>query len=139
MEADVHIGLGTDISGGPGPSIFSAATSAVVASRVREDGVDATAPSERRGVPDSRISFAEAFWMATTGGGIALGLPIGLLAPGYSFDAIVVDSLVPETDLMIWEQLDSPVDVVQKIVNNTVRRNVTSVWVQGREVKSEGN
>ena len=77
--------------------------------------------------------------MATTGGGIALGLPIGLLTPGYSFDAIVVDSLVPETDLMIWEHLDSPVDVVQKIVINTVRRNVTSVWVQGREVKSEGN
>ncbi len=134
LGAGVHVGLGTDISGGPGPSMFSAASSAVVVSRVREDGVDASLPAIDRGTPNSRISFAEAFWMATTGGGLALGLPIGLLSPGYSFDAIVVDSDIVDTDLMIWPELDSAEDILQKILNNSVRRNVTRVWVQGRDV-----
>ncbi|MCP4964793.1 MAG: guanine deaminase [bacterium] len=136
FAADVHIGLGTDVSGGPGPSVFSAAASAVAASRVREDGVDPIVTADERGVPDSRISFAEAFWMATTGGGEALRLPIGVLSPGYSFDAIAIDTAVPETDLNIWPDIDSSLDVLQKIINNTVRRNVSRVWIQGVLVKS---
>ena len=134
FAAGVHVGLGTDISGGPSPSIFSAAGGAVVASRVREDGVDATLSATGRGTAGSRISFAEAFWAATTGGGLALDLPIGELSPGYSFDAIVVDSTVADADLMIWPRLDSPVDILQKIINNATRRNVTGVWVQGKAV-----
>jgi guanine deaminase len=136
FAAGVHIGLGTDVSGGPGPSIFSAAASAVVASRLREDGVDSKVPAGDRGVADSRISFADAFWMATTGGGEALRLPIGLIEPGYAFDAIAIDSTVPETDLNVWPDMDSPLDILQKIVNNTVRRNVGRVWIQGTLVKS---
>ena len=136
FAADAHVGLGTDISGGPRPSMFSAATNSVVASRVREDGVDALVPAHGRGVVNSRISYAEAFWMATTGGGLSLGLPIGVLEPGYVFDAIVVDSAVPETDLMIWPALDDKQDVLQKILNNAVRRNVVQVWVQGELVRS---
>ncbi len=136
LEAGAHVGLGTDVSGGPGSSIFGAVTNAVVASRVLEDGVDATVSAADRGTPNSRVSFAEAFWMATTGGGEALGLPIGVLEPGYSFDAMVIDSAVPDTDLTVWPELDSPDDVLQKIVNTAVRRNVTKVWVQGVEVRS---
>ena len=74
--------------------------------------------------------------MATTGGGQALGLPIGVLSPGYSFDAIIVDANVTDTDLMIWPDLDTPQDVLQKILHNAVRRNITDVWVQGRRVKT---
>ena len=136
FAAGVHIGLGTDVSGGPGPSIFTAAASAVAASRLREDGVDPRVLADNRGVPDSRISFAEAFWMATTGGGEALRLPIGVLSPRYSFDAIAIDTTVVETDLNIWPDIDSPLDVLQKIVNNAVRRNVSRVWIQGKLVKS---
>ena len=80
------------------------------------------------------MTFAEALWMATAGGGLALGLPIGLLAPGYAFDAIVIDSTVANSDLMFWPELDSPDDMLQKIVHNATRHNVARVWVQGRDV-----
>jgi guanine deaminase len=136
LDAGVRVGLGTDVSGGPNPSILNASANAVAVSRAREEGVDATMPSTTRGTPGTRLTFAEALWMATTGGGLALGLPIGLLSPGYSFDAIVVDASVPDTDLMFWPGLDTPHDMLQKILNNGVRRNVTNVWVQGRQVKS---
>ena len=136
LDLGMHIGLGTDVSGGPNPSILNASASAVAVSRAREDGVDAKRSPTVRGTPGTRLTFAESLWMATTGGGLALGLPIGLLSPGYSFDAIVVDANVTDTDLMFWPDLDTPHDMLQKILNNGVRRNVTNVWVQGRIVKS---
>lgn len=136
LDSGMDVGLGTDVSGGPSPSMLRAAANAVAVSRIREDGVDATVPADQRGVPGSRLTFAETLWMATTGGGQALGLPIGILSPGYSFDAIIVDASVPDTDLMLWPDLDTPQDVLQKILNNGVQRNVTDVWVQGRHVKS---
>ncbi len=108
LDAGVHVGLGTDISGGPSPSLFNAAYNAVAASRLHEDGVDANLVAGDRGSPATRITFAEAFWMATTGGGIALDLPIGVFAGGYSFDAMILDTAVPDTDLLIWPELDSP-------------------------------
>ncbi len=135
LARGVHVGLGTDISGGPSPSVFNAAANAVAVSRVREDGVDPTVAAVTRGVADSRITFAEAFWMATTGGGLALDLPIGLIEPGYRFDAIAVDTTSPESDLMIWPDLDSPADIVQKVIHNAGRHEISAVWIDGRAVK----
>ena len=136
LDSGMHVGLGTDVSGGPNPSILNAAANAVAVSRAREDGVNAKLPATVRGAAGTRLNFAEALWMATTGGGVALGLPIGVLSPGYSFDAIVVDASVADTDLFFWPDLDSPHDMLQKILNNGVRRNITNVWVQGRQVRS---
>ena len=136
LDMGMHIGLGSDVSGGPNPSILNASANAVAVSRAREEGVDATKASTVRGTPGTRLTFAESLWMATTGGGLALGLPIGILSPGYSFDAIVVDANVPDTDLKFWPDLDTHHDMLQKILNNGVQRNVTNVWVQGRQVKS---
>ncbi len=134
----VHVGLGTDVSGGPSPSVFNAAACAVAVSRVREDGVDPQVSSHDRGVAESRITFAEAFWMATAGGGLALDLPIGLLEPGYRFDAIAVDTEAADSDLIVWPDLDAPIDILQKIINNAGRHEITSVWVDGRKVKGSG-
>ena len=136
LDSGMHVGLGTDVSGGPSPSILNSAAHAVAVSRVREDGVNARQRAAERGTPGTRLTFAESLWMATTGGGLALGLPIGVLSPGYTFDAIVVDANVTDTDLMYWPGLDTPHDMLQKILHNGVRRNVTNVWVQGRQIKS---
>ena len=136
IENGVTVGLGTDISGGPNPSMFSAAAEAVAASRVLEDGVNARLERSSRGVADSRVTFAEAFWMATTGGGLALDLPIGLIEPGYRFDAIAVDTGMDDSDLEVWPGLDSDLDILQKIIHNAGRREVSSVWVDGRKVKA---
>ncbi|MDJ0665430.1 MAG: guanine deaminase [Acidimicrobiia bacterium] len=134
LAAGVHVGLGTDIAGGPSPSLFDAAADAVAVSRLLEDGVHAGLAAEQRGVAGSRVSFADAFWMATTGGGQALGLPIGLIEPGYQLDAVAVSPDVPGTNLDIWPDDDSADDVLQKIIHNVSRADITGVWVDGRMV-----
>lgn len=134
LDRGVHVGLGTDISGGPSPSVFNAARNAIAVSRSREDGVDNRVPAEQRGIAGARISSAEAFWLATAGGGIALDLPIGVLSPGYAFDAQVVDTTGADSDVMVWPALDSGADVLEKIIHNAGRSNVAAVWVQGRSV-----
>jgi guanine deaminase len=133
LEADVHVGLGTDIAGGASPSIFDSARQAVIASRSLEGGVDLALPPDRRGCPDSRITAIQAFWLATAGGGIALDLPIGRFAEGYQFDAILVDTQAPNSNLRLYTD-DAPEDVLQKIVYNAGRANVAKVWVAGRNV-----
>lgn len=133
LAAGVNVGLGTDISGGPSPSLFDSAATAVGVSRVREDGVDSARDAATRGVPNSRITFAESFWMATAGGGRALGLPIGLFDPGFKFDAVEVRTAA---NLAWWPGFDTPEDVVQKIIHNAAPANIASVWVDGRLVVS---
>jgi guanine deaminase len=66
---------------------------------------------------------------------MALDLPIGVLAPGYSFDAQIVDTTAPDSDVMVWPQFDNGHDVLEKIIHNAGRRNVATVWIQGRIVK----
>jgi guanine deaminase len=89
----------------------------------------------QRGTPGARIDFREAFWMATTGGGLALDLKTGQFAQDYAFDAMVIDANVDDTNLIIWDDLDAGDDILQKMIYNTERRNITHVWVQGRRVK----
>ncbi len=61
----VDIGLGTDISGGFSPSLFDNVRQAVMSSRMLEDGVNPSLPAQGRGVPGSRITVDEAFYLAT--------------------------------------------------------------------------
>ena len=134
LDSGVHVGLGTDISGGHSPSLFNAIANAVAVSRIREDGVAADVPAAHRGRPGSRITFADAFWMATTGGGIALDAPIGVIEPGYQFDAIAVTTVRPDSDLSVWPDLDSPGDVFQKIMLGATRHDISRVWIDGEAV-----
>ena len=131
LDLGLNVGLGTDVAGGATPSLLQNCQTAVTASRYREAGVDNTLPQSERGVPGSRIDFKEAFWMATTGGGKALDLPIGLFKEGYKFDAILVDSTVENSNLVVWDELDGAKDVLQKIIYNANRQNIRKVWVQG--------
>ena len=135
LDRGMDIGVGTDVAGGANPGILHACQTAIAASRALEDGVDATVSAERRGTPGARIDFREAFWMATTGGGLALDLKIGKFAQDYAFDAMVIDTNVEDTNLIIWDGLDEGDDILQKMIYNTERRNITRVWVQGRQIK----
>ena len=74
--------------------------------------------------------------MATAGGGEALGLKVGKFLEDYAFDAIVVDTGVPDSNLTIWEEMDSGDDILQKIIYNADRQNIKRVWVQGNIVKN---
>jgi guanine deaminase len=134
IEEGVHVALGTDIAGGPRPSMFDSVVMAATCSVLLQDGVDPAKSHETRGVSGARVSFLTAFYLATTAGGVALNLPIGLLKPGYRFDALLIDTAVSDTNLHLYDH-DNPSDVLQKIIWNTSRPNIKKVWVDGRLVK----
>jgi guanine deaminase len=133
LNRGVHVGLGTDISGGASPSILENARHAVIASRSLEAGVDPGLSRARRRSPGSRIDATTAFWLATAGGGIALDLPIGLFREGYQFDAIVLDGQTPDSNLHLEENA-APDTVLQKIVYLATRADIKEVWVANRRV-----
>ena len=131
LDLELNVGLGTDVAGGTTPSLLENCGAAITASRYLEGGVDTEISAAERGKPQARIDFKEAFWMATTGGGKALNLNIGLLKAGYAFDAIVIDTHIENTNLAVWADLDDVEDVLQKIIYNAGRQNIRKVWVQG--------
>jgi guanine deaminase len=133
LEQGVHVGLGTDISGGASPSILENARHAVIASRTLESGVDPKLSRERRRSPNSRIDAATAFWLATAGGGIALDLRIGVFREGYQFDAIVLDGRTPNSNLHLEENATAE-EILQKIVYHATRADIKEVWVANRRV-----
>lgn len=135
LDLGVHVGLGTDIAGGPSPSIFDSARHAVMASRSLESGVDRRLSRAKRTQPGRRIDAVESFWLATTGGGIALDRPIGLFTEGYQFDALLIDANVSHSDLRVYSN-DEPRDILQKIVYGAGRSNIRKVWVAGNLVHS---
>ncbi len=134
LDQDLHLGLGSDLSGGPMPSIFHACLDAVSHSRVRETGTN-THVLQQRGEKNSRASFVEAFWMATHGGGLTLDLPIGIFKPGYLFDAIVISSNTNKSQVRVYSDLDCAQDILEKIIVHTTEPAISSVWVNGSKVK----
>jgi guanine deaminase len=132
IEKGLHIGLGTDISGGPSASLLDNCRMAIAASRMLEDGVDARLPPEERGRSDSRIDWKTAFHLATAGGAQALDLPIGRFETGCYFDAIAVDAEAAQGTIRLFDNdLET---VLQKIIYTASRANIADVWVAGRRV-----
>ncbi|WP_424309895.1 guanine deaminase [Carnobacterium sp.] len=135
-EFGVEIGLGTDLSGGFDPSVYSAIRQAVISSRMLEDGVDTSkSPIERSTTDKSRITVKEAFYFATAGGGESLSLPIGRLVENYAFDAQVIDTRTPNASMPIFNDSEPLEDIFQKLLYLTKRENITSVWVQGEKIQ----
>jgi guanine deaminase len=134
LRKGLRVGLGTDISAGHSPSVLDACRYAVAASRALDEGVDPALPAHRRGRTDARIDHREAFWLATAGGGEALGLPVGKFEPGLAFDALLVDTEAPGSNVTLWAEIDSLEDAFEKIVYNAGPANIRRVWVQGRVV-----
>ena len=134
VEGGVHVGLGTDISGGPSASIFDACRTAVAASIALDEGTDPAKSAASRGRPGSRIDFRDAFHLATVGGGEVLDLKIGKFAPGYRFDAIAVDTMAAGGGVHVFDDVDDLEDVFQKIVYGATPANIAAVWVDGRRL-----
>lgn len=135
LEKGLHVGLGTDISGGPSGSMLENMRAAILVSRMLETGVDpALPPDERASGAPARIDFRHAFHIATAGGGKALDLPVGCIAPGFRFDALVIDPLAAGGTLRFWEDDHAGDDILQKIVFTASRPNIGAVFVDGRQV-----
>lgn len=131
LNLQVNIGLGTDISGGPSASQFDSCRQVIGTSRMLESGVDANIEAKTRGVHDARVDYIEAFYLATTGGGIMLDEPIGLFKIGYQFDALQIDSSVADSNLLYFPELDSLADLFQKTIYAATRSDISAVWVGG--------
>jgi guanine deaminase len=58
---------------------------------------------------------------------------VGLFAPGYQFDACVIDANATHGNLQVAAE-DPPEAVLQKIIYETSRANVAQVWVANRRV-----
>lgn len=134
LDRGMHVGLGTDVSGGYSPSLFDGCRHALSASRTLQSGVHASLPPHERGAEGEPISHHEAFWLATAGGAEALDLPTGSFRTGQEFDALLIDTKVAASNVRIRTEDDTLEDAFQKIVLNATRANITSVWVNGRNV-----
>jgi len=134
LEKGLKVGLGTDISGGPSPSILENVRWAVASSRALEDGVCGDLSPDKRGVADSRIDWRDGFYLATKGGADALGLKAGTFEPGQAFDAVVVDPEAAGGSVRLFDGLDTDEDVLQKIIYGASRANLSDVYVAGKRV-----
>ena len=101
LDLDMQVGLGSDVAGGHSDSIFRAMTDAIQVSKMYWRHVDQSAKP---------ITFPEAFYMATLGGGAFFG-KVGSFEAGYDFDAVVLDdtTLVHPQELNVMERLERAV------------------------------
>mgnify|MGYP006279279571 CR=1 FL=1 len=134
LSLGVHVGLGSDVSGGAHPGLLPQCAMAVTATRMGEDGVDVGRPATDRGLPGTRIDTVAALHLATLGGAELLGAPLGLIAEGRQFDAIVVDVDRAGSPLKWWDGLDTEERIVEKIVRLAAPADISAVWVAGRRV-----
>lgn len=134
LRKGLHVGLGTDISGGPSLSMRDAMTMAVTASRMLERGVDPALPPDERGRPGATEDWRTAFHLATAAGGEALGLKIGAFAPGYAFDAQLIDTAADGGTIRMFTDTGSSDAGLAKILYNATPPNISEVWVAGRSV-----
>ncbi len=114
------IGLGSDVAGGTKLSIFSAMSDAIKVSKLRWVYVDKnTAP----------LTTAEAFYMATKGGGEFFG-KVGSFEKGYEADILVIDdSNVNNGEFSLKERLE-------KLIYLSEDCKLIAKYVQGRLVYS---
>lgn len=101
LDMDMKIGLGSDVAGGHTESIFHAIVDCIGMSKMYWRYIDNSSKS---------ISFQEAFYLATKGGGEFFG-KVGSFEKGYSFDAVILDDslLLHPQELTIIERLERAV------------------------------
>lgn len=137
-DKGVNVGLGTDLSAGYTPSLYANARQAVMSQRQVEHGVDAEMPLSDRYTENVRISMVEAFYLATTGGGEALDLPIGKFERGYAFDGQVVDTTDPYNGINAFEKETDLAAIFERMMYRVTPHNIVDVFVQGDHVHSKG-
>ena len=139
LDAGCNIGLGSDVAGGAHTSIFRAMSDAIQVSKLRSTLLHET---------EKALSLEEAFYLGTAGGGAFFAelnnqadenaakacLPgaCGSFAPGYDFDALVIDdtenpSLASHKPLSIHERLE-------RVVYLSDERHIKAKYVRGKQV-----
>lgn len=121
MDLDMKIGLGSDVAGGQSESVFRAITDAIGVSKLYMRYIDES---------KSPITFDEAFYMATIGGGEFFG-KVGSFDSGFEFDAIVLDdsSIKHPMELTLKQRLERSVYLSLDICGG-----IREKYVQGNKI-----
>ncbi|KAJ8970933.1 hypothetical protein NQ314_000956 [Rhamnusium bicolor] len=126
IAAGVKVGLGTDVSGGPSPSIVSAMKAAL------DTSVHISFNKENY----TPMTYADVFYLATLGGAEALALEdkTGNFEAGKDFDALIIDMDI-ENSSVDYLLGCKPDEILQKFIYFGDDRNVLNVFVAGKRVK----
>ena len=119
LDEGIHVGLGTDVSGGHSASIFETMKAAIQSSKMYWRYVDSTKKS---------LTFPEAFYLGTLGGGHFFGR-CGTFREGYEFDAVILE----DSNLYTMRDL-TPAERLERIVYLSDDRNVTGKFVRGEKL-----
>ena len=138
VDEGVHVALGTDVSGGASPSMLSAIREALKISNmvsVYEKGDEDEDAGPRPGPVYAPLSYPEAFWLATVGGAMALGVDglSGDFRDGAFFDALIVDPDAAGSPIDLYEG-EAELEAFQKWLMLGDDRNTAAVYVQGKRV-----
>jgi guanine deaminase len=120
IDKGLKVGLGSDIAGGHSDSIFRAITDAIQASKMYFRMVDDSYKP---------LKFAEAFYLATKGGGSFFG-KVGSFEAGYEFDAVVMDDSV----LVHPQELNLAERVERAVYLGLDEKNIISKFVGGNKI-----
>lgn len=120
LDGGLRLGLGSDVAGGHTESMFRAITDAVQMSKLYWRLVDENC------MP---LCFAEAFYLATLGGGGFFG-KVGSFAPGYEFDALVLD----ESDMPHWSDMNPRQRLEQYAYLEKGGSSLRAKFVRGRQI-----
>ncbi|MBQ8306663.1 MAG: amidohydrolase family protein [Blautia sp.] len=115
-----RIAAGSDIGGGHHTGVYTQAARAVQLSKLKEFYEP----------ENERLAFANAFYMATAEGGSVFG-KAGRLAPGYRFDALVIDSMENEGKEL------TPLERLERFCYIGDDRNIRERFVDGRRIDPE--
>lgn len=119
LDADLRVGLGSDVAGGTTESIFRAMVDAIQVSKLRWRLVDES---------EKPLTVEEAFYLGTLGGGAFFG-KVGSFAPGYEFDALVLndETLASPRPFTLMERLE-------RILYLSDDRHIEEKYVAGRKI-----
>jgi guanine deaminase len=116
LKKGIRVGLGTDIAGGFSISMFRTISDAIQMSKMYSALIDAQQPA---------LTFTEAFYLATKGGGSFFG-QVGSFEPGYEMDALVID----DSDINGLSPL-TLAQRLERIVHLSEDRHIKRKYVRG--------
>lgn len=119
LDADVPVGLGSDIAGGTHTSILRAMADAIQTSKLCWRLIDQTL---------TPLCITEAFWLGSVGGGSFFG-KVGSFAADYECDAVVIDDT--------RYNFDGPEDLatrLERTIYLSENQDIRHKIVQGRQL-----